>query len=86
MIQEIDDSSVSFPEKSCLQALDFRPLSSAHWFGQALVDIPLHFFIFLLMQMMDYIFSPDEIIFIIQSQLIQVSGKNCEVVLLDYLS
>ncbi|XP_008561834.1 PREDICTED: ATP-binding cassette sub-family A member 9-like, partial [Galeopterus variegatus] len=45
---------------------------SAYWFGQALVDIPLYFLILLLMQIMDYIYSPDEIIYIIQSLLIQI--------------
>ncbi|XP_012588530.1 PREDICTED: ATP-binding cassette sub-family A member 9 isoform X2 [Condylura cristata] len=45
---------------------------SAYWFGQALVDIPLYFLILLLMQIMDYVFSPDEIIFIIQNLLIQI--------------
>ena len=50
--------------------------SSAYWFGQALVDIPLYFLILLLMQIMDYIFSPDEIIFIIQNLSVQVSGKS----------
>ncbi|XP_010638873.1 ATP-binding cassette sub-family A member 9 isoform X1 [Fukomys damarensis] len=45
---------------------------SAYWFGQALVDIPLYFLILLLMQIMDYVFSPEEIIFIIQNLLIQI--------------
>ncbi|XP_003417336.2 ATP-binding cassette sub-family A member 9 isoform X1 [Loxodonta africana] len=45
---------------------------SAYWFGQALVDIPLYFLILLLMQILDYVFSPDEIIFIIQNLLIQI--------------
>ncbi|XP_015999134.2 ATP-binding cassette sub-family A member 9 [Rousettus aegyptiacus] len=45
---------------------------SAYWFGQALVDSPLYFFILLLMQIMDYIFNPDEIMFIIQNLLIQI--------------
>ncbi|XP_047612602.1 ATP-binding cassette sub-family A member 9-like isoform X2 [Phacochoerus africanus] len=45
---------------------------SAYWFGQALVDIPLYFLILLLMQIMDYIFSPDEIIFIIQNLSVQI--------------
>uniref|UniRef100_A0A8D1VAV9 ABC transporter domain-containing protein n=1 Tax=Sus scrofa TaxID=9823 RepID=A0A8D1VAV9_PIG len=46
---------------------------SAYWFGQALVDIPLYFLILLLMQIMDYIFSPDEIIFIIQNLSVQIT-------------
>uniref|UniRef100_A0A8C0LJL9 ATP binding cassette subfamily A member 9 n=1 Tax=Canis lupus dingo TaxID=286419 RepID=A0A8C0LJL9_CANLU len=47
---------------------------SAYWFGQALVDIPLYFLILLLMQIMDYVFSPDEIIFIIQNLIGYVSS------------
>uniref|UniRef100_A0A8C5V606 ATP binding cassette subfamily A member 9 n=1 Tax=Microcebus murinus TaxID=30608 RepID=A0A8C5V606_MICMU len=46
---------------------------SAYWFGQALVDVPLYFLILLIMQIMDYIFNPEEIIFIIQNLLIQVT-------------
>uniref|UniRef100_A0A8C3WJ41 ATP binding cassette subfamily A member 9 n=1 Tax=Catagonus wagneri TaxID=51154 RepID=A0A8C3WJ41_9CETA len=46
---------------------------SAYWFGQALVDMPLYFLILLLMQIMDYIFSPDEIIFIIQNLSVQIT-------------
>ncbi|VTJ71807.1 Hypothetical predicted protein [Marmota monax] len=45
---------------------------SAYWFGQALVDIPLYFLILLIMQIMDYVFSPEEIIIIIQNLSIQV--------------
>ncbi|XP_004593011.2 ATP-binding cassette sub-family A member 9 [Ochotona princeps] len=45
---------------------------SAYWFGQALVDIPLYFLILLLMQIMDYVFNPDDIIYIIQNLLIQI--------------
>lgn len=48
------------------------------------MDVSLYFLILLLMQIMDYIFSPEEIIFIIQNLLIQVSGSNYEMVLLDY--
>ena len=59
---------------------------SAYWFGQALVDISLYFLILLLMQIMDYVFSPDEIIFVIQNLLVQVSGKNYEIRLLDCIS
>uniref|UniRef100_A0A8C4PSM0 ATP binding cassette subfamily A member 9 n=1 Tax=Equus asinus asinus TaxID=83772 RepID=A0A8C4PSM0_EQUAS len=47
---------------------------SAYWFGQALVDIPLNFLILLLMQIMDYVFSPDEIIFIIENLIGYVSS------------
>uniref|UniRef100_A0A8C6DXL4 ATP binding cassette subfamily A member 10 n=1 Tax=Moschus moschiferus TaxID=68415 RepID=A0A8C6DXL4_MOSMO len=46
---------------------------SAYWFGQALVDIPLYLSILLLMQIMDYVFSPDEIVFIIQNLAVQVT-------------
>uniref|UniRef100_A0A8C9KJ39 ATP binding cassette subfamily A member 9 n=1 Tax=Panthera tigris altaica TaxID=74533 RepID=A0A8C9KJ39_PANTA len=46
---------------------------SAYWFGQALVDISLYFLILLLMQIMDYVFSPDEIIFVIQNLLVQIT-------------
>ncbi|XP_048221136.1 ATP-binding cassette sub-family A member 9 [Perognathus longimembris pacificus] len=45
---------------------------SAYWFGQALVDLPLYFLILLLMQIMDYVFNPEEIIVILQNLLIQV--------------
>ncbi|XP_023569656.1 ATP-binding cassette sub-family A member 9 isoform X4 [Octodon degus] len=45
---------------------------SAYWFGQALVDAPLYFLILLVMQIMDYVFSPEEIIFIIQNLLFQI--------------
>ncbi|XP_047689671.1 ATP-binding cassette sub-family A member 9 isoform X2 [Prionailurus viverrinus] len=45
---------------------------SAYWFGQALVDISLYFLILLLMQIMDYVFSPDEIVFVIQNLLVQI--------------
>ncbi|KAM4824068.1 ATP-binding cassette sub-family A member 9 isoform X1 [Urocitellus parryii] len=45
---------------------------SAYWFGQALVDIPLYFLILLIMQIMDYVFSSEEIIIIIQNLSIQV--------------
>uniref|UniRef100_A0A667IBB9 ATP binding cassette subfamily A member 9 n=1 Tax=Lynx canadensis TaxID=61383 RepID=A0A667IBB9_LYNCA len=46
---------------------------SAYWFGQALVDISLYFLILLLMQIMDYVFSPDEIVFVIQNLLVQIT-------------
>ncbi|XP_023614804.1 ATP-binding cassette sub-family A member 9 isoform X1 [Myotis lucifugus] len=45
---------------------------SAYWFGQALVDVPLYFLILLVLQIMDYIFNPDEMIVIIQNLLIQI--------------
>ncbi|ELK12425.1 ATP-binding cassette sub-family A member 9 [Pteropus alecto] len=53
---------------------------SAYWFGQALVDSPLYFLILLLMQIMDYIFNPDEIMFIIQNLLIQISPDSVDYV------
>uniref|UniRef100_A0A8C4MHW4 ATP binding cassette subfamily A member 9 n=1 Tax=Equus asinus asinus TaxID=83772 RepID=A0A8C4MHW4_EQUAS len=59
---------------------------SAYWFGQALVDIPLNFLILLLMQIMDYVFSPDEIIFIIENLLILCSiGYVSSLVFLTYV-
>uniref|UniRef100_A0A8C0W2G7 ABC transporter domain-containing protein n=1 Tax=Castor canadensis TaxID=51338 RepID=A0A8C0W2G7_CASCN len=60
---------------------------SAYWFGQAVVDIPLYFLILLLMQIMDYVFSPEEIVFIIQNLLIQVSvlGNISSLVFLTYV-
>lgn len=57
---------------------------SAYWFGQALVDIPLYFLILLLMQIMDYVFNPDEFVFIIQNLAVQVSGKSYQMAFLDY--
>ncbi|EPQ05002.1 ATP-binding cassette sub-family A member 9 [Myotis brandtii] len=51
---------------------------SAYWLGQALVDVPLYFLILLVMQIMDYIFNPDELIVIIQNLLIQVSPDLVE--------
>ncbi|XP_044936890.1 ATP-binding cassette sub-family A member 9 isoform X5 [Mustela putorius furo] len=61
---------------------------SAYWFGQALVDIPLYFLILLLMQIMDYVFSPDEIIYIIQNLLVQILcsiGYASSLVFLTYV-
>ncbi|MBZ3879737.1 ATP-binding cassette sub-family A member 9, partial [Sciurus carolinensis] len=51
---------------------------SAYWFGQALVDIPLYFLILLIMQIMDYVFSPEEIMIIIQNLLIQISYDSVD--------
>nr|XP_019588401.1 PREDICTED: ATP-binding cassette sub-family A member 9 isoform X2 [Rhinolophus sinicus]XP_019588402.1 PREDICTED: ATP-binding cassette sub-family A member 9 isoform X2 [Rhinolophus sinicus]XP_019588403.1 PREDICTED: ATP-binding cassette sub-family A member 9 isoform X2 [Rhinolophus sinicus] len=45
---------------------------SAYWFGQALVDVPLYFSVLLVMQIMDYIFNPEEIVFVIQNLLFQI--------------
>lgn len=59
------DSSCFFIRKSSsqlrFQTLPFRLLV---W-TEALVDVPLYLSILLLMQIMDYIFSPDESVFII---------------------
>ncbi|XP_030778425.1 ATP-binding cassette sub-family A member 9 isoform X3 [Rhinopithecus roxellana] len=66
-------SSISDYKKKAHSQLRISGLyPSAYWFGQALVDVSLYFLILLLMQIMDYIFSPEEIIFIIQNLLIQI--------------
>lgn len=49
---------------------------SAYWCGQAVVDIPIYFLILLLMQIMDGVFSSEEITSVVESLLIQVSGKD----------
>uniref|UniRef100_A0A8C9DDQ7 ATP binding cassette subfamily A member 9 n=1 Tax=Prolemur simus TaxID=1328070 RepID=A0A8C9DDQ7_PROSS len=65
-------SSISDYKKKAHSQLRISGLyPSAYWFGQALVDVLLYFLILLLMQTMDYIFNPEEIIFIIQNLLIQ---------------
>ncbi|XP_054565472.1 ATP-binding cassette sub-family A member 9 [Eptesicus fuscus] len=61
---------------------------SAYWFGQALVDVPLNFLILLVMQIMDYIFNPDEMIVIIQNLLIQILcsiGYVTSLIILTYV-
>ncbi|KAK2491708.1 hypothetical protein MC885_008782, partial [Smutsia gigantea] len=45
---------------------------SAYWFGQALVDVPMYCFIFLFMYLVDYSLSPQETIFKIINQIIQI--------------
>ncbi|XP_077636406.1 ATP-binding cassette sub-family A member 9-like [Crocuta crocuta] len=66
-------SSISDYKKKAHSQLRISGLyPSAYWFGQALVDISLYFLILLLMQIMDYVFSPDEIIFIIHNLLVQI--------------
>ncbi|XP_005584853.3 ATP-binding cassette sub-family A member 9 isoform X1 [Macaca fascicularis] len=66
-------SSISDYKKKAHSQLRISGLyPSAYWFGQALVDVSLYFLILLLMQIMDYIFSPEEIIFVIQNLLIQI--------------
>ncbi|ELW67448.1 ATP-binding cassette sub-family A member 8 [Tupaia chinensis] len=44
---------------------------SAYWFGQALVDIPLYFSVFVFMYVMDYIFNSQKTILTFISQFIQ---------------
>uniref|UniRef100_A0A452GA97 ATP binding cassette subfamily A member 9 n=1 Tax=Capra hircus TaxID=9925 RepID=A0A452GA97_CAPHI len=61
---------------------------SAYWFGQALADVPLYLSILLLMQIMDYIFSPDEFVFIIQNLAVQtlcIIGYVSSLVFLTYV-
>ncbi|CAN0146161.1 unnamed protein product [Rangifer tarandus platyrhynchus] len=61
---------------------------SAYWFGQALVDVPLYLLILLLMQIMDYVFSPDEFEFIIQNLAVQtlcIIGYVSSLVFLTYV-
>lgn len=55
---------------------------SAYWCGQALVDIPIYFLILFLMQIMDSVFSSEEFISVMESLLIQVSGKDLEILTL----
>ncbi|XP_053426831.1 ABC-type organic anion transporter ABCA8-like isoform X2 [Nycticebus coucang] len=45
---------------------------SAYWFGQALVDVPLYFFIFLFMFLMDYILNYKESMFTIINYIFQI--------------
>ncbi|KAM5310186.1 ATP-binding cassette sub-family A member 9 [Glossophaga mutica] len=66
-------SSISDYKKKAHSQLWISGLSpSAYWFGQALIDIPLFFLILLVMQIMDYVFNPDDLIFIIQYLLVQI--------------
>ncbi|XP_015425962.1 PREDICTED: ATP-binding cassette sub-family A member 9 [Myotis davidii] len=66
-------SSISDYKKKAHSQLRISGLHpSAYWFGQALVDVPLYFLILLVMQIMDYIFNPEEMIVIIQNLLIQI--------------
>ncbi|XP_063562208.1 ATP-binding cassette sub-family A member 9 isoform X2 [Gorilla gorilla gorilla] len=66
------DRSTFFEKKAHSQLRISGLYPSAYWFGQALVDVSLYFLILLLMQIMDYIFSPEEIVFIIPNLLIQI--------------
>ncbi|KAM6163399.1 ATP-binding cassette sub-family A member 9 [Rhynchocyon petersi] len=66
-------SSISDYKKKTLSQLRISGLyPSAYWFGQAVVDMPLCFLIFLLMPILDCIFKPDKIVFVIQNILIQI--------------
>ncbi|KAK2507813.1 hypothetical protein MC885_014418 [Smutsia gigantea] len=74
-------SIISFwtPVAACFAPyIAMSSIGDSKWFGQALVDIPLCFFTFLLMQIMDYIFIPDDIMLIIQSLLVQISPDSLE--------
>ncbi|ELK37047.1 ATP-binding cassette sub-family A member 9 [Myotis davidii] len=72
-------SSISDYKKKAHSQLRISGLHpSAYWFGQALVDVPLYFLILLVMQIMDYIFNPEEMIVIIQNLLIQGSPDLVE--------
>lgn len=46
---------------------------SAYWFGQALVDIPLYWLMFLLMYFLELILGPKDSIFQIVNQVMHVS-------------
>ncbi|XP_031207707.1 ATP-binding cassette sub-family A member 9 isoform X2 [Mastomys coucha] len=65
--------SISDHKKKVLSQLWTSGLyPSAYWCGQALVDIPIYFLILLLMQIMDGVFSPEELMSVIESLLIQI--------------
>uniref|UniRef100_A0A8C2N629 ATP-binding cassette, sub-family A member 9 n=1 Tax=Cricetulus griseus TaxID=10029 RepID=A0A8C2N629_CRIGR len=82
-------SSISDYKKKILSQLWVSGLyPSAYWCGQALVDIPLYFLILLLMQIMECVFSQEEIIFIMENLLIQVLcsiGYASSLVFLTYI-
>ncbi|XP_028721099.1 ATP-binding cassette sub-family A member 9 isoform X2 [Peromyscus leucopus] len=82
-------SSINDHKKKILSQLWTSGLyPSAYWCGQALVDIPLYFLILLLMQIMDCVFSQEEIIFIIENLLIQILcsiGYASSLVFLTYV-
>ncbi|XP_036983997.2 ATP-binding cassette sub-family A member 9 isoform X2 [Artibeus jamaicensis] len=66
-------SSISDYKKKAHSQLWISGLSpSAYWFGQALTDVPLFFLILLVMQIMDYVFNPDDLTFVIQNLLVQI--------------
>ncbi|XP_041491733.1 ATP-binding cassette sub-family A member 9 [Microtus oregoni] len=65
-------SSISDYKRKVLSQLWISGLyPSAYWCGQALVDIPLYFSILFLMQIMEYVFNQQDIMFIIENLLIQ---------------
>uniref|UniRef100_A0A8C6WD88 ATP-binding cassette, sub-family A member 9 n=1 Tax=Nannospalax galili TaxID=1026970 RepID=A0A8C6WD88_NANGA len=82
-------SSISDYKKGVLSQLWISGLCpSAYWCGQALVDIPLYFLILLLMQIMDCVFSQEEILFIVENLLIQILcsiGYASSLVFLTYV-
>ncbi|GAB1297012.1 ATP-binding cassette sub-family A member 9 [Apodemus speciosus] len=69
--------SISDHKKKVLSQLWTSGLyPSAYWCGQAVVDIPIYFLILLLMQIMDGVFSSEEIMSVVESLLIQYPMKN----------
>ncbi|KAB1265904.1 ATP-binding cassette sub-family A member 9 [Camelus dromedarius] len=78
--EHIETDRSNFEKKAHSQLRISGLCPSVYWFGQALVDVPLFFLILLLMQIVDSIFSPEEVLFIIQSLLVQISPDS-----VDYL-
>ncbi|KAB1265910.1 ATP-binding cassette sub-family A member 9 [Camelus dromedarius] len=70
--EHIETDRSNFEKKAHSQLRISGLCPSVYWFGQALVDVPLFFLILLLMQIVDSIFSPEEVLFIIQSLLVQI--------------
>lgn len=81
--------SISDHKKKVLSQLWTSGLyPSAYWCGQALVDIPIYFLILLLMQIMDSVFSSEEIMSVIESLLIQIPcsiGYASSLIFLTYV-
>ncbi|XP_028617114.1 ATP-binding cassette sub-family A member 9 [Grammomys surdaster] len=81
--------SISDHKKKVLSQLWTSGLSpSAYWCGQALVDIPIYFLILFLMQIMDGVFSSEEIMSVTESLLIQVPcsiGYASSLIFLTYV-
>ncbi|KAB1265902.1 ATP-binding cassette sub-family A member 9 [Camelus dromedarius] len=71
--EHIETDRSNFEKKAHSQLRISGLCPSVYWFGQALVDVPLFFLILLLMQIVDSIFSPEEVLFIIQSLLVQIT-------------